>query len=339
MLAQSETPTATNQAKGPFVAAMQPGERIVGFYMVADARLEPFRDPAKGKYLSLTLADKTGQIKAKAWENAQIVAEAIKPGEVVRVAADVKEYQERPDLIVHKIRPAAEGEYELADFLPATDQDTDELLAGVQAAIAGLKDDALTALVKSFYDDPVFLEELCQAPVTRRMNHAYLGGLLEHVHEMLALGDTMKRLYPVIDGDLLTAGILLCNIGKLREYSATSMIDDTDEGELLGHIVLGLEMLNRAIAALPDFPAETALRIKHLMAAQSGRLEFGSPARPQMLEAIVLHQVEMLSAKTNHYASILARKDPRQSWTERDAVLGLPLYGGDVKTKSEMVEE
>lgn len=316
--------------KGFFVSGLQPGERVVAFFMVQHKQLEPFRDRTKGEFLTLVLSDCTGQILARVWEDAPALAETFAEGDVVKVAGDVEEYLGRTQLIVQKLRRAQEGEYDLADFLPATDKSADEMLAAVRAQIESLHDPQLLALVRHFYDDADFVARLAQAPAGRRVHHAYLGGLLEHLTEVLALCDTVLKLYPAINGDLLRAGALLYDIGKLQEYTWERDIDYTDEGRLIGHVVLGDEAVSQAIAQMPDFPAELSLRLRHMLLSHHGRYEWGSPRRPKTLEAIALHHIENLSAQVNRFQLLLgARREAGEAWTDYDRLLGRQLYAGN----------
>ncbi len=315
--------------KGFFVANLQPGERVTAFFLVTRKQLEPFRDRTKGEFLTLVLSDRTGQILGRVWDDAPALAETFAEGDVVKVAGDVEEYLGRVQLIVHKLRPAQAEEFDLADFLPATTKAVDELLAAVRARVAGLQDPHLAALVRLFYDDPDFVARLAQAPAARRVHHAYLGGLLEHLVEVLTLCDTVLALYPRLNADLLRTGALLHDVGKLQEYSWGREIDYTDEGRLIGHVVLSDEAVCRALAQLPDFPAELRLRVRHLVLSHHGRYEWGSPRRPQTLEAIALHHIENLSAQVNRFEQLLeARRSPGEAWTDYDRLLGRQLYAG-----------
>jgi 3'-5' exoribonuclease len=315
--------------KGPFVSDLSPGDRVVGFYLARRKQLEPFRDRTKGNFLTLILADRTGQVVARVWEGAQELAETFSEGDVVKIAADVDEYQGRTQVIVNRLRAAEPGEYELADFFPATTRDVAAMSAEVQAAVDRLEEPYLAALVRNFYDDPDFRDRLSQGPAARRVHHAYLGGLLEHLTEVLKLCDTVLELYPALSRDLLYTGALLLAVGRLREYSWERDINFTDEGRLLGHIVLGAQAVEAAIARQPEFPADLSMRVLHMLVSHHGRLEWGSPRRPQTLEAIALHQVEDLSAQLNRFSTLLeTRRDASQPWTEFDRLLGRQLYAG-----------
>jgi len=321
---------AKHPQKGRFIREARPGERVTGFYLVQHKQLEPFRDRSKGEFLTLTLSDRTGQLLARVWESGPELAETFNEGDVIKVAGDVEEYLGRAQLIVNKLRRAEENEFDLADFLPATEKNIDELWAIARTAIDHLRDPHLAALVRYFYDDPQWRTLLSQAPAARRLHHAYLGGLLEHLVEVLLMCNTVVELYPEISADLLRTGALLHDLGKLREYTWAQAIDYTDEGRLIGHIVISDELVARAIEQLPDFPPELGLRVRHMLISHHGRYEWGSPRRPQTLEAIALHHVENLSAQINRFREILAaRREPGQAWTSYDRLLDRQLYAGN----------
>lgn len=315
--------------KGAFIVDLKPGDRTTAYFLVRHKQVEPFRDRSKGEFLTLMLGDRTGQLLARVWEGAAELAETFNEGDVVKIAGDVEEYLSRTQIIINKLRPARDDEYDLADFLPATERDLATMLATVEAVVAGVADPHLAALARHFYDDPDFRTRLTQAPAARRVHHAYLGGLLEHLTEVLTLADTVVALYPEINADLLRIGVLLHDVGKLREYTWARDIDYTDEGRLIGHIVLSDEMVAEAISQLPDFPAELAMRVRHLIVSHHGRYEWGSPRRPQTLEALALHHIENLSAQLNRFKSLLAaRREPGQVWTDYDRLLDRQLYAG-----------
>lgn len=315
--------------KDTFISDLKPGDRVTSFFMVRQKQLEPFRDKAKGEFLTLTLADRTGQVLARVWDNAPALAGTFEAGDVLKIAGDVEEYQGRTQVIVQRLRPATDGEYDLSDFVAATNRDVNAMLAAVQAAVVCISDPHLSALVRYFYGSESFLAALAQAPATRRLHHAYIGGWLEHLTQILALCDTVLNLHPELNADLLRAGALLLSAGKLREHSWATDIDYTDEGRLLGHIVLADEEVNHALAALPDFPPELALRVRHILLSHRGRYEWGSPRPPMTLEAIALHQIETLNTQLSRFRDLLnARRDPNQPWTEYNRLLGRPLYAG-----------
>jgi 3'-5' exoribonuclease len=321
-----DTP-ATN--KGVYVTDLHPGDRVTGFFLVRQKQLEPFRDRTKGEFLTLVLSDRTGQVIGRVWEGASALADTFNLDDIVKVAGDVEEYQGRTQLIVQRLRPAEPGETDLADFVPATTRDVTAMLGSVRAEIEKLQDGHLAALVRFFYDDPAFVNALQQAPAARRLHHAYLGGWLEHLTQLLSLSDTLLELYPELNGDLLRTGVLLLSAGKLREHTWTRDIELTDAARLLGQSVLGDEAISGALSQLPDFPPDLALRVRHMLASHRGRYEWGAARPPMTLEAIALHQLDSLNTQVARFRDLLAaHKGQDQPWTSFDRLLGRQLYTG-----------
>jgi 3'-5' exoribonuclease len=316
-------------SKTTFVRDLKAGERVTSFFLVRQKQLEAFRDRTKGEFLTLMLADRTGQILARVWENGPAMAEQIAVGDVLKIAGDVEEYQGRTQLIVQKMRVASEDEFVLSDFLPTTSRNVPQLLAEAQAAAERINDPNLAGLVHHFYDDPAFLAQLEQVPATPRLHHAYIGGWLEHLSQVLALVETVIGLHPELNGDLLRTGALLLSAGKVHELKWGRDVEYTDEGRLLGHAVLGDEAVAQALAGMPDFPAELALRVRHMLISHRGRYEWGAPREPMTLEAIALHHIESLNTQIGRFRDVLAnRRDGDQPWTGFNRLLGRPLYAG-----------
>lgn len=315
--------------KEQFVRDLKEGDRVLSFFLVKHKQLEYFRDRTKGQFLTLVLSDKTGQILARVWEKAPKLAETFAEGDVVKVLGKAEEYLGRLQIIVARLRPAKEGEYDLEDFLPHTERDVEEMLAMVHQTIASIENPYLRAILDKFFADKEFVAAFSRAPAARRIHHAYLGGLLEHTVEVVTLCQTVLTLYPQIHRDLLITGALLHDVGKTKEFTYQHEIDYSDEGRLLGHVVLSERMITERIAEIPDFPPELALRLRHLVISHHGRYEWGSPRRPKTLEACALHYIENLDAQVNRFAQIIAaRRDKTKPWTEYDALLRRYLYAG-----------
>jgi 3'-5' exoribonuclease len=314
--------------KGPFLRGLPAGERFVGYYVVRARRLEPFRDPTRGMFLSLALADRSGQLPGRVWEDAERVAQEVAPGDVVKVEGETEEFQGRVQVRVLRLRRAEPGEYDLRDLLASSERDPDVMQAELQAAIEGIENPHLAALVKLLFGDEDFRQEFMQSPAAKRVHHAYRHGLMEHVLEMLAISDAVIPLYPGLDGDLLRAGILLHDMGKLREYAWDVDIDLTTEGRLVGHVQLTDAMLQDALRELPDFPEDLGLRLRHMLLAHPGRLEYGAARRPKTLEAAALHHIDNLSTQLNRFGTLLAARPPGEPWTDYVRGLGRSLYGG-----------
>jgi 3'-5' exoribonuclease len=332
-LARVERSNQMNQPaqpqKGPWIADLEPSDHFVGFYLARDARLRSFRDPGRGQYLRMSLIDRTGSIEARVWENAEEVETLLREPTVVKVEGEVELFQDRRQARVLQLRPAKEDEYERVDLLASTNRDPGTMMQIIDDAIKSIDDQAIKRLLLHFFGDATFRQAFSSAPAARRIHHAYLGGLLEHTYEILTLSTALMELYPDIDRDLLIAGILLHDVGKLREFQWELDFEYTDEGRLLGHVVPGAEMAASAVRQIEGFPTEIAIQIQHLILSHHGRYEWGSPRRPKTLEAIALHHLENLDGQVNRFLCLMnaARVDGR-AWTTYDYMLGRSLYTG-----------
>jgi len=313
--------------KSQFVADLRPGDAVLSFFLLRSQRLEPFRDRSKGQYLTLILADRTGEIPARVWERGPEVAEKLSPGMVVKVKGKVEAYRGHRRLIIARIRPAEEGEYEPADFVRISER---AMLGEVLEAIAAVEEPHLQRLLRSFIGDEEFRSALRQAPATLRLHHAYVGGLLEHVVDLLALSHPLLRFTPGLDGDLLTAGILLHDAGRVAELRFSGLqIVTTDEGRLLGHVVLGDRMVSERIAQFPDFPPTLALQLRHMILSHHGRAEWGAAQPPRTLEAAALHYLNELNGQVSRFAELLkTKREPGHAWTPYDPGLRRSLFLG-----------
>jgi len=324
--------------KEQFVRDLKEGDKVLSFFLVKHKQLEYFRDRTKGQFLTLALSDKTGQVLARVWEKALELAETFEEGNVVKVLGEVEEYLGRLQVIIDKLRPAKEDEYDLEDFLPHTERDIEEMLVTARETIASVGNPYLRALLDKFFADEEFVAAFSQAPSARRIHHAYVGGLLEHVVEVIVLCRTVLTLYPQINRDLLMTGALLHDVGKTKELTYERDIEYSDEGRLLGHVVLSDQMITERIAEIPDLPPELALRLRHVVVSHHGRYEWGSPRRPKTLEACALHYIDNLDAQVNRFARIIAaRRDETKPWTEYDTLLKRYLYAG--REEDELVIE
>jgi 3'-5' exoribonuclease len=326
--------------KEQFVRDLKEGDEVLSFFLVKRKQLEYFRDRTKGQFLTLTLSDKTGEVLARVWEQAPELAETFEEGDVLKVLGEVEEYLDRLQVIVEKLRLAQEDEYELEDFLPHTERDIEEMLTMVRETIASVENPYLCALLDKFFADEEFVAAFSRAPAARRIHHAYLGGLLEHTVEVVVLCQTVLTLYPQIHRDLLMTGALLHDVGKTKEFTYQRDIDYSDEGRLLGHVMLSDRLITERLAEIHDFLPELALRLRHLVVSHHGRYEWGSPRRLKTLEACALHYVENLDAQVNRFAQVIAaRRDKTKPWTEYDTLLKRYLYAGREDDEELAIEE
>ncbi|MBV8631907.1 MAG: HD domain-containing protein [Silvibacterium sp.] len=275
---------------------------ITGFFAVSSRYDRSKRDGAR--YFALILTDRTGQMEARMWETAD--AGDFTSGDVVKVRGQVCRYKEFLQLNVEKIRRANPGEFDLGDYVPRTERDVDELWSDLNGYVESFTDPYLKALLRSFLDDPETAAGLREAPAAKSMHHAWIGGLLEHIVSLLGLADLAAKHYGV-HRDLLLTGVVLHDIGKLQELRWGTSFEYTVQGQLLGHIVIGIGLIERKIAAIPGFPPELRMLVEHLVLSHHGKYEFGSPKLPMIPEAVLLHYLDDIDAKMQTVRSEFAR--------------------------------
>ena len=279
-------------------------------------------------YIILRLMDSTGTLEARAWENADALKELFNVDEVCRVKGYAVSYQGACQINVTDIRSLPPEQYSIREYLPASEREPAEMMEELEAVLAGLGDVNIKALLKLMFDDPDVKERFMLAPAAKMMHHSYLGGLLEHVLSMCGLADKVAAHYKgVIDRDLLTAGAILHDIGKIYELEYRKSFGYTDEGRLIGHITMGIELVDAKIKEIAGFPPELAMNVKHLMLSHHGHLEFGSPKRPKTIEAVVLYYLDDLDAKVNAISTLIA-VDDGQRWSPYQRMFERPIFKG-----------
>jgi 3'-5' exoribonuclease len=293
--------------KEPMVADLAGRENqvITGYFAAAAKSLRTKKDGSR--YFALTLCDSTGNIEARVWTAAD--AGDFDPGDVVKVRGEVCRYNEKLQINIDRIRRAAPGEYNLGDFVPQSERDIDEMWTELEAWIASFTDPHLKALLESFLHDDAIAAALRQAPAAKALHHAWIGGLLEHILSLMGLCDLVAHHYPQINRDLLLTGVVLHDIGKLRELRWGTSFEYSLEGQLLGHITIGLGMIEKKIDAIPDFPPAKRLLVEHLVLSHHGKYEYGSPKLPMTPEAIMLHYLDDLDAKMQTVSAEFARNE------------------------------
>ncbi len=282
-------------------------QAVVGYFVASNRQL---RTTAGGAaYLSMTLCDRTGQLEGRMWEPDG--AGLFVSGDVVKLRGQVCRYQDKLQVKIDKLRradPLADaGEYEHGDFVPKTSFSIDDLWARLTGFVASLADPHLRALLELFLADPAISSALREAPAAKALHHAWIGGLLEHVVSLVELCERAAPQYPEVHRDLLLAGAMLHDIGKLHELRWGTSFGYTVEGQLLGHITIGTAMIEAKIAQMPQFPPRLRTLLLHLVLSHHGRLEFGSPKLPMTAEALLLHYLDDLDAKMQTLRSEFAK--------------------------------
>ncbi len=278
------------------IAGFEDGRVFDGYFLLLSRQLRNTR--ANKPYLSLILCDKTGQLEARVWDPADPkIAKDIERGAFVKARGAVSRFDDRLQMRVEQMRLALPEETEKADMMPATTYNVDELWAALMGFVESFGDLHLKALVTTLLADPTLAQAYREAPAARQLHHAWLGGLLEHVVSLLRLADRVAPNYPILHRDLLLTGVILHDIGKVRELSWEAGFEYTVEGTLLGHIQMGIEVVEKTIDGLPDFPPRLRTLVVHMILSHHGKLEFGSPKLPMIPEALALNFVDDLDAK------------------------------------------
>ena len=291
--------------KSPSVGTLVPNEIVTGLFLVLSKEI---RHKKTGEpYLSLQLADRTGDIEAKMWDNVAEVMDTFERDDFVKAKGLVQLYQTRSQFTVHKLRRLEEHEVELGDFFPCSERDPDEMFAELTRTIAGIGNPHLKTLLESIFADPSITGRYKTAPAAKNIHHACRGGLMEHVLSLCALCRLVGPHYRNVDLDLLLTGAILHDIGKIEELSYARSFSYSPTGQLLGHIVIGLRMVGDKIALLPDFPPKLRTLIEHLIVSHHGELEFGSPKVPLFEEALLLHHLDNLDSKMETVNNALKR--------------------------------
>jgi 3'-5' exoribonuclease len=291
--------------KSPYVSELQPNQIITATLLVhiKDVRQKKTGDP----YLSLLLGDRTGELDAKMWDNVAEVLEAFNRDDFVKVKGLLQIYQNRPQLTVHKLAKVQDTEVDFGDFFPSSERSSNEMFAELLAIVAGIQNAHLRGLLDAFMQDEQFVRLFKVAPAAKSVHHAFLGGLLEHVLSLCNLSRMTASHYKYVDADLVVTGAILHDIGKIAELTYDRSFGYSTEGQLLGHIIIGLRMIGEKMAQVPDFPPRLRTLLEHLIVSHHGELEFGSPKTPLFPEAMLLHHLDNLDSKMECMRNMVAR--------------------------------
>ncbi|HEU0264374.1 MAG TPA: HD domain-containing protein, partial [Geobacterales bacterium] len=310
-----------------FISAIHDRDQVESIFLVK----EKIKAMAKnGKpYMTLRLMDKSGEIEGRVWDNVDELSELFERDDFVAIRAKASVYLGKMQLIIAELGRVPDEEVLLADFLPESEASVEQMVTELHSLLDTVRHPYIRSLLLSFFEDAELLGVYQSAPAAKGMHHVYLGGLLEHSLTVARLVDLVVPLYPGLNRDLLIAGALLHDVGKVREMTFSRSFDYSDEGKLLGHITIGIEMIQERIATIADFPGETAMLLKHLLLSHHGQYEFGSPKRPKTQEAVVLNFLDDLDAKINGIRSHIRREPENQGrWTAYHRLYDRYFYKG-----------
>ncbi len=292
--------------KSPFARDLKPNEVATAIFLVQSKEIRQKRTGEP--YLSLLLGDRSGEIDAKMWDNVAEVMDTFDRDDFVKVKGLLQLYNNRPQFTIHKIRPVEDREVEFGDFFPASARDPEEMFRELREIVSGLSNEHIRGLLNAFLDDPAIAEPYKVAPAAKTIHHAFRSGLLEHVLSLCGLARLVAGHYGTIDLNLLIAGAVLHDIGKIHELSYERGFSYSAEGQLLGHIAIAIRMLAGKLQAYPQFPAELRNLLEHMILSHHGHLEFGSPKVPIFPEALLLHYLDDLDSKMECMRALIAKE-------------------------------
>ncbi len=315
--------------KKTFIEDLVENQNIDSVFLVVEKRMAETR--SGNPYLRLRLSDRTGEIEGRIWEQALELAKDFEQNDFVRSKGRVNRYQDTLQIVIHHLERVSESVVDPSDFVPVSTSSIDAMWEELKTMAGGVGNQSLRNLLNAFLNDPEFSARFRRAPGAKKLHHVYIGGLLEHTINLCRLVMAVSEIYPGLNRDVLLTGAILHDIGKIEELTYERAFDYSDQGRLLGHLVMGVEMLEEKIASLNDFPEEMALILKHLIISHHGEYLFGSPKRPKTLEAIILHYLDDMDAKFNGVQRFLERHTLLNSrWTEHHRVFDQFFYRPDL---------
>ena len=296
-----------------FIEALREGERINDVYL---CKYKQSAVTKNGKpYENVILQDKTGTIDAKIWEPNSMGIDDFDMMDYVAVVGDVSSFQGALQVSIKRVRKVREGEYDPANYLPVSEYDIEDMYKQLLTFVNGIKNPYLSKVAKHFFvDDVEFVKQFKFSSAAKSVHHGFVGGLLEHTLSVLKLCQFYVKQYPILNEDLLYTAALCHDIGKVYELSAFPLNDYTDDGQLLGHIVMGCEMVGEQIRAIDGFPKKLGNELKHCILAHHGELEFGSPKKPALVEAVALNFADNTDAKMETMKEIFKAAGEQNDW-------------------------
>ena len=306
---------------------MKSGEKVSTSFLVSEKNLAYSQKGAP--YLNLRLKDKTGELDGKVWENATELDGFFKKGDIVHIVGRILSYKNNLQVSVLEVKKTEDEEIDPADYFPTSSRDADDMFAELLVIVEQIQTPCLKDLLLAFFRDEQIVKLFKKAPAAKGFHHVYLGGLLEHTLSVIRLLDLAARHYTGVNRDLLLTGGILHDIGKIYEFQYDRLIDYSDAGRLVGHIVMGVEMLDARIAKIEGFPENLAMELRHLILSHHGTLEYGSPKRPKTLEAMIVHYIDDLDAKVNAFQTFTSGiPDSESNWTPFHRLFERYIYKG-----------
>lgn len=315
------------ESKGVFIKDLPDCGEVTFLAAVVSKELRPKRNG--GVFLSFRLADRTGDVDAKVWDEPEATAKVFECCEVVKVRGVVEQYNGRPQLIVGRLRRCEPNEYDAGDFYAASKRDPEDMFGELGSFITMVRDDDLRNLLKSIVADPAMSSKLKSAPAALKIHHAFRSGLLEHILSLCNLAATLAGHYPRLNLDWLIAGAILHDIGKVETLELAGLrFAYTTRGQLIEHVTLGLEILERHVSRFPGFPIETKTILQHLIVSHHGDPDKGALRRPMFPEALAFSLLDLIDARMEQAFSVIDSTDPNEAFTAFVPSLERQLFRG-----------
>lgn len=313
--------------KKVFVKDIKEKDRIEEVFLVTKKEMGISKG---GKpYLNIKLMDRTGEVEGRVWDNVDTITKNFEGGDFALVKGYAISYQGGIQLNISGVERAPEEGVSIGDFLPSSSRDPEEMVVELEGIIDGMTNPHLKRLLRAFASDKEIRRLFKLAPAAKNVHHSYLGGLLEHTLTLCRVVLDVAKHYPGIDKDLLLSGAILHDIGKVYELSYERAFAYTDEGRLIGHITIGVEMVDKKLACMPEFPENLAMLLKHIILSHHGYLEFGSPKRPKTLEAMMLYYLDDMDSKIQSIQALIEKeKGIGSTWTSYHKLYDRYIYKG-----------
>jgi 3'-5' exoribonuclease len=313
------------ETKGFYLNALPPAGEVTLLAVVTDKAVRPKRN--SGVYLHLRLADRTGELDAKVWEHPEEIARLFERGQVVKVRGMLEQYNDQPQLVVTRIRRCEREEFRPEDFYASSEQDPEVMYGQLLSYVEMVERAALRELLRAIVGDPVINAKLRVAPAALKIHHAFRSGLIEHIVSVCELGTLVAGKYQRLQLDWLIAGAILHDIGKIETLEIAGLrFDYTARGQLVEHITLGLEILERYTAKQADFPADMKTALQHLIVSHHGDLDKGALRLPMMPEAIALNLMDLLDARMEQTLRLIEEAPAEEEFTAYVPSLGRQLF-------------
>lgn len=313
-----------------FIADFSENESISGYFGVVSKSIRKTKTGAD--YLDLTLVDRTGKINAKIWDKTDEFKDKFNLGDAVAVKGQIVSFNDELQIRVDQIRKATEEldkqyGFDLSDIIPRTSKNIDQMWNEIRDISESISDPFMRMLVANIYEK--YEQPLRKHPGSLVLHHAYLGGLLEHIHAMSRLGVSICENYPELNRDLVLTGVLLHDIGKLKELNFTPVTNYSDVGNFIGHIVLGRDILIEEAARIDNFPELLRLKLEHIILSHQGKLEWQSPKEPMFLEALAVYYIDEIDTRINQMKNEIESDTSDANWTSRNNYFRRVLYKGE----------